>query len=147
MAKEKKEIENNETNKNGKKKKKGKLGCLTVLLLIAIAVLILLRNGGFGFGFGEKGNGTGKTSETSANETAAVTEADGKVIITISDGVITVEGSNYADAAALKEYLLSVNDDTVSYVLYDNHAIKSVYDEVKAVLDELKYNYTEKVSE
>ncbi len=132
---------------------------IVLLLLIIIAILVLmLVYGGFGGsgsgsgGSGENG-GSGTVSnvsasdidsrEPSAPETETGSEQGNAIVIEINGEKIIVDGTELADAAALKEHLLSINSESSIYILRDNHALKSVYDEAKAVLDELSYDYSE----
>ncbi len=139
--------------KEPKKKKKKKVNVILILLLIiviAVAIIALLLHfrGGSGFGFGSGGAvpAAGTAAETMPTLPAATSASDtGEIVITIYDDAITVNGSSMKDSEALKEHLLSVNTDGVTYILRDSHAVKSVYDDAKAVLDSLGYEYSEEV--
>lgn len=152
--------------KNDKKKKKSSIGgVIFVLIILILAVLLLmLWKGGFGLGAGQGGDGLGtgdavvaEGSEGPAEETAAETElteqseetsasseaGSGAVIIEVTDNIITADGIECTDGAALKDYLLSVNSEETVYILRDNKAVKAAYDDAKAILDELGYEYAE----
>ncbi len=145
-----------------KKKRHHRRGFLIILLLLLIiAILILmLVYGGFGGvfggngGFGEGGNSgpetsavVGSTQETSSLETDTDTgeEQGTAILIEINGEKINVDGEELENAAALKEKLLSINKEGSTYIIRDSHAVKAVYDEAKAVLDELSYSYSEDV--
>ncbi len=141
--------EKEKKNKKEKKSKKSSMFWLLVILfLICICALWL---SGFDFGFGSGGASVGgndgsetlpEMSETpvSVSETVSETETsaedDGLIAIVVSEGGIMYKNEAVADAAALKERILADMDDGVLFVLRDDHAVKSLYDEVKAVLDE-----------
>lgn len=151
--------------KNENKKKKSSVGgVIFILIILLVAVLLLMMwKGGFGLGPGAGGDGLGtgdaivsEAEEGEAEETAvsseteqteessADTESGGNaVIVEVTDSVITADGKECADGAALKEYLLSVNAEGTVYILRDNKALKASYDEAKAVLTELGYEYSE----
>ncbi len=136
-----------------KRKKHRHVGLLIVLLLLLIiAILILmLVYGGFGGGSGSGSGGGAETSagisdiqETSPPETETVGEqANAAILIEINGEKIIVDGEELENAAALKEKLLSINKEDSTYIIRDSRAVKSVYDETKAVLDELAYSYSE----
>lgn len=141
-----------------RRKKRRRLGFLIVLLLLLIIAILtlMLINGGFGGGFGsgsgesgEENGGSGSSSsisdirETSAPETDTAGEQGSAILIEISSEKITLDGEELENAAALKEKLLSINKEGVTYIIRDSRAVKSVYDEAKAVLDELSCSYSE----
>ncbi len=143
-----------------KKKRHHRRGFLIILLLLLIiAILILmLVYGGFGGGFGgnggsgEGGNSgpetsavVGSTQETSSPDTDTGEEQGTAILIEINGEKINVDGEELENAAALKEKLLSINKEGSTYIIRDSHAVKAVYDEAKAVLDELSYSYSEDV--
>lgn len=149
--------------KDNKKKKRKGSGLLIFLLIIVIAAIILILagiGGRFGFGSGT-GAGTGNSSsggdiitssEIENSVTGEITEemssqADDTVVkIKISDSAIMVNEQSFADTQALKEYLLEINSEDTEYIVCDAHAVKSVYDDVKTLLDELDYRYSEEVT-
>lgn len=146
--------------KDTKKKKRKGNGFLIFLLILVIAAIILILAGiGGRFGFGS-GTGSGNlssgneitSSETENSVTGEVSEeissqADDTVVkIKISDSSISVNEQSFADVQALKEYLLGINSDDTEYIVCDAHAVKSVYDDVKNLLDELDYKYSEEVT-
>ena len=126
-------------------------------------LLLALLGGGAGYGYGQgwfdkddkssksgsadEDDKDGQTTEAQAATEAVDPAADGKIVITVSDGKISADGKECKDAAELKEYILSVNKDGTAYELVDDHAIKATYDEVKEVLSGLKYEFTEKKAE
>lgn len=138
---------NEKKNKKEKKHRKGSMFVLLVLLFLICICALWLSGFDFGFGSGGSigGNGENETlpemSETpvSVSETVSETEAaedDGLIVIEVSEGGITYKGEAVGDAAALKERILADMDDGVLFLLRDDHAVKALYDEVKAVLDE-----------
>lgn len=146
-------------------KKALKIILITIIIIIIILILLIMGNGfglGAGFGFGnnngsssssESGNDISVTDEVSEEETALSSEteimetiADNIIRIEVNDTVISVNGQNMENTDALRDYLLSNHTDLSEYVLIETHAIKSVYDDVKAVLNELSYEYTEQPS-
>lgn len=153
--------------KNNKKKNGGKILFLLIVIILAVAAILIFTKGGFGFGSGSgEGVPAGGTipsmSETpAAPETESevsednVTTADAgeegqqgsRVVIEVSEDTIFADGTQCADTAALKEHLLGAAGESVEFVLRDNHAVKSVYDEAKSVLDELGYEYSSETAE
>lgn len=139
-----------------KKKKSGAGIVLLLLLVLAIIIILLLSlvNGkGLGQGDGdfssEGGIGTETVTDAAENsvaESEIVTEADDNiVVIEISEDKILADGNECSDSNALREYLLNVKTDDTVYILKDNHAVKSVYDEAASVFDELGYEYSEEI--
>ena len=145
-------------------KKALKIILITIIVIIIILILVIMGNGfGLGKGLGfENNNGSSSSSENGneisvtdevseetdlSSETESIeTVADNTVRIEVNDTVISVNGQNMENTDALREYLLSNHTDLSEYVLIEIHAIKSVYDDVKAVLNELSYEYTEQPS-
>ena len=126
------------------------------IIAALIAAMLFFFNGGLGFGGGDS-SGLKKDSEkndTAVTESVTAPEsketetpeedptADGNVEISVSGSTIKVDGKEISDAAALKEYLTSINKDNVKYSLKDNDSIKADYDAVKAVLDGMNLEYT-----
>ncbi len=146
---------------NKKKKKKSSGGALFIILIIILAAILLFiwKFGPGGFGAGSGGDSIGNNSDsysdtaisesdTSASESDVSDPADNDLVkIIVSDGNISANGENMSDSGALKEFLLSVNDENTKYVLTDDRALKSAYDEAKAVLDELGYEYSERTED
>lgn len=139
-----------------KRKRRRHVGLLIVLLLLLIiAILILmLVYGGFGGGSGSGSGGSGEAGaetsavisdirETPTLDTDTAGELGAAILIEINGEKIIADGEELENAAALKEKLLSINKEGSTYIIRDSHAVKSVYDEAKAVLDELAYSYSE----
>jgi hypothetical protein len=111
--------------------------------------------GGFGLGFGignnnseiSDGNESSVTEDISENSDGTISseksETDNTIRIEINDTDILVNGVKTENTDVMKEYLLEINTADSEYIIYDNHAVKSVYDDVKAVLDSLAYEYSE----
>lgn len=142
MAKENKE----------KKKGGGKIIFLLILIIIAAAVIFILSRGGAGMGgSGDDGIPAGGTLPeppgTNASDTATAAETSGEstgstVIVEVAGESIYISGSPCEDSEALREYLLAETGENTAVVLRDNHAVKSVYDDAKAVLEELELEYS-----
>ncbi len=119
----------------------------------AAAILALLAGGHFGLGIGRGGEGAGllpgqqapaqNTVETAAEpaEEAETGKDDGVLAVTVQEDGILYEGKAVSlselEAALLSDY---TGEKTVT--LTDDHAIKSAYDEVTALLDKLSIPYT-----
>lgn len=116
------------------------------------AILALLAGGHFGLGIGRGGEGAGllpgqqapaqNTVETAAEpEEAEAGKDDGVLAVTVQEDGILYEGKavtlSELEAALLSDY---TGEKTVT--LADDHAIKSAYDEVTALLDKLSIPYT-----
>lgn len=134
------------------KKKGGAVVVLLIIIIIAVAAILLFTKGGFGNGTGTgEGVPVGGTlpeppGTNAADTTALATETSetvgSTVIVEIAGESIYISGTPCESSAALKEFLLAEADGDTSVVLRDNHAVKSVYDEAKAVLDELGLEYS-----
>lgn len=75
-------------------------------------------------------------------EQAPTAEAGGNVvIIEVNADAVVIGEESFTDAASVKAYLQSVNTDETTYILRDNRAVKSLYDEVEKVLAELHFEY------
>lgn len=153
-----------ENEKKNRKKKKSGAGAVFIILVIIIAILLLLI-WMFGIGGGSGGNSVGggsgngdvsesvsdtvtePESETAGEDEGTESAAEIPVNIVVSDSVITVDGSEVDGGEGLREYILSVNTPETVYVLTDDHALKSAYDDAKAVLDELECSYSQAVSD
>ena len=114
------------------------------------ALLLLLGGGRYGLGIG-RGGGEGvlpqegdsvlpETAQTETGEaTAAPEEApgdDGVLEITVREDKLYYEGEA-VDLTALRDALLRDYAEGVKVKLTDDHAIKSAYDEVSALLTSL----------
>ena len=117
--------------------------------LAGAALILALLGGGAHFGLGV-GNPNGgwinpKPSEAATQEqtplaTQPSTEAptqEGKLMITISENKILYQGKEVS-LAQLEEALLRDYKADSKVELVDDHAIKSVYDEVTTLLQKLK---------
>lgn len=139
-----------------KKSHTGRNVTITALLLAA-----LLGGGHYGLGIGKGGGGEGllpesgnstqsetaqtqqaeesqapETQETAAEE-AAAPEDDGVLSIVVREDKLLYEGEE-TDLAALEQALLrDYVQGKTRVTLADDHAIKSAYDEVTALLDRL----------
>lgn len=136
--------------KDEKKKKKGggAGSLLVILILLAIIALLLYFNDGFGlWGGGDDGTKSGEKSSTEEsvtnddNVSKQITD-DGKVTITVSENGVDIDGQSFDDAAAAEKFINGLDKDGVTYVLVDNHAIKSEIDAVKKILDDAGFTYT-----
>ncbi len=156
--------EQQDKDKKEKKEKKGKGGAVAAILL-----LLALLGGGVGIGINQgffdgmmgrnntqESQDSGKAQAPATTEAPQATTTEAKAAtettteanpnefrIVISEAVITIGTSTYADADTLKDYLLSTHKSEYTYVLVNSHSIKATYDSVKAVLDDLKYTYSE----
>lgn len=86
------------------------------------------------------------TAPESEQTTASGEDEEGqqgsRVIIEVAEDKIFADGSVCVDTAVLRDYLLGAAGEDTEFILRDNHAVKSVYDEAKGVLEELGYEYT-----
>lgn len=150
-----------------KEKKKSGSSLFIIIILIIAIILLFIWKGGFGLG---GGSGSGLAEDVGSGENAAVTETSAAVqetepeeteasqpetadeasgstvVIEISEDKLIADGNVLSDSAALKEYILSVKTEESSFVLRDNRALKSAYDEAKSVLDRLGCEYTEETA-
>lgn len=127
------------------------------LILFALLALFL---GGLGFGLGTGfhfgGNGSnpqslglsGQTNTLQPGSHAAETAAPQSSVmpgyeIIVSEKDILYNGKP-CPLQSLRETLLAEYSGTKGCVLVDRHAIKSVYDACKAILDDLNIPYVEK---
>ncbi len=118
----------------------------------AVIIAALLAGGHFGLGIGRgEGGGLLPAQDAPAAQTAAAeqTEApapetpadDGVLGITVREDAILYEGEPVT-LEELENALLRDLKDGVAVSLSDDHAIKSAYDEVTALLDRLSIPYT-----
>lgn len=141
-----------------KKKKKRGGGGIIIVLLIIIAILLVILYYVKGSGFGTGGDSvpadgtlptlpvTAAVSENAGDEQKSEEQNNNTVIIEISEETISVNGTAVADAEALREKLLSIGSGDTTYVISDDHAVKSVYDSAKAVLDDLGWEYSDQTA-
>lgn len=144
-----------EKKKDKKKKKKSKAGKVILFLLLIILILLAILYFGDGFGFGS-GGGTGDSQGDSVQAVATVPEDgdetlipekdESPVVIEITESAVKFGNEEFADYAAFEEYFYTVETDGAEYILKDNQAIKSVYDNVKALLDSFSCSYTEAIA-
>lgn len=145
-----------EKKKDKKKKKKSKAGRVILFLLLIILILLAILYFGDGFGFGI-GGGTGSAAGDSvqamatetgelAETTEPVEETGGPVVIEITESSVKLGNEEFADYAAFEEYFYQNKADGAEYILKDNQAIKSVYDNVKGLLDSFGCAYSEEIA-
>lgn len=149
---------------NKKKKKSSGGGVFILIVIILAAVLLFIWKFGIGGGTGGgisagDGDSTGSTASELSEDTPAPEETseesqsgsenaeDGTINITVKDSAILVNGSEVEGSEGLREYILSVNTADTEYVLIDDRAVKSAYDEAQAVLDELGCKYSQAVAD
>jgi len=152
-----KDKEEKKDKKDKKKKKKSKAGKIILFLLLIILILlaILYFGNGFGFGFGS-GGGTSDSQGDSmqviatlpedGDETLIPEKAESPVVIEITESAVKFGNEEFADYAAFEEYFYQNKSDGTEYILKDNQAIKSVYDNVKALLDSFSCAYSEEIA-
>lgn len=127
------------------------------LLFVAIIIIVcaVIYGIGFDFGYG-KGSGTGTedkgpqasglsqpSSPGPSVESLPSPTEEFKYVITVSEKKIYYQDKEYT-LDSLKEALLRDYTGGYVYKLHDDHAIKSTYDSVKALLSELDIEYIEK---
>ncbi len=138
-----------------KKKKKSKAGKVILFLLLIILILLAILYFGNGFGFGS-GGGTGNSEGESmqvvatlpedGDETLIPEKAESPTVIEITESAVKFGNEEFADYAAFEEYFYQNKADGTEYILKDNQAIKSVYDNVKALLDSFSCAYSEEIA-
>lgn len=144
-----------EKKKDKKKKKKSKAGKVILFLLLIILILLAILYFGGGLGFGS-GGGTGDSQGDSmqvvatlpenGDETLIPEKSESPVVIEITESTVKFGSEEFADYAAFEEYFYQNKADGAEYILKDNQAIKSVYDNVKALLDSFSCPYTEAIA-
>ena len=135
-----------------------------LIVLILLGMLFgggfgLWRYGGFEWGYQddkktESKNDNTETSapvESSTEETAAATEAtteaaDDTLIITVAGEEVKIASDSFTDEGKLKDKVMAVYKEGIKIELVDDKAVKSAYDMAKKVLDDLKYDYSEKIN-
>ena len=135
-----------------------------LIVLILLGMLFgggfgLWRYGGFEWGYQddkktESKNDNTETSapvESSADETVAATEGtteakDDTLVITVSGEDVKIGSDSFKDEGKLKDKIMAVYKEGVKIELVDDKAVKSAYDMAKKVLDDLKYDYSEKTN-
>lgn len=143
--------------KREKRRRRGPSAGLVILLLLillAAAFVILWQNGFFSFGTGSgDGNGSGNAVVSNAADVSGEPSTDGDssepestvIEIKIDNEKIYFDGTEVADAAELKSKITEIgNKKTYNFV--HETAIKSTYDEVKAVLSDLERALSIKVN-
>lgn len=137
-----------------RRRRRPPLGFIFLLLLvIAVAVVVFLwKNGYIHFGKnwvkGEGDGGTQSVTSTVSNAESAASEVSDVVEIKVDNEKIYIDGAEIANTDELKTKITEIGDKK-SYNFVHDGAIKSTYDEVKAVLNDLeralslKINYNE----
>ncbi len=111
-------------------------------------IALILGSLGFGFGTGffkvsgVSGTANGSPQASQQVSTPAPTQ-NLMYNITVSESVIKYQGQ-VITLEALREQLLGSYTGAEVYELCDDHAIKSAYDSVKSVLDDIDVSYIEK---
>ena len=136
-----------------------------LIVLILLGMLFgggfgLWRYGGFEWGYQDdkktesnKDNTetTAAPVENSADETVAATEGtteakDDALVITVSGEDVKIGSDSFTDEGKLKDKIMAVYKEGIKIELVDDKAVKSAYDMAKKVLDDLKYDYSEKTN-
>lgn len=124
-----------------------------LLLVIAVAVVVFLwKNGYIHFGKnwvkGEGDGGTQSVTSTVSDAESAASQVSDVVEIKVDNEKIYIDGAEVANTDELKTKITEIGDKKTYNFVHDD-AIKSTYDEVKAVLNDLeralslKINYNE----
>lgn len=123
------------------------IGLLFVLLLAAlIAILVIFKPfGGDGFGIGGGNSGGSSSSDVSGSAPVSDSSESNIAVIRVDGNDIFLDGEKCENAAALKEKITATGTNK-EYSVDHSSAIKSTYDEVKQVLDELENALDIKVS-
>lgn len=114
---------------------------LLLLILAAAAIFLLWKLGYIGFGKGS-GDGEGSGSESSVVTSADVSDTSAEeestvIEIKVDMETILFDGVEVANADELKEKITEIGNKKTYDFVHDS-AIKSTYDEVKAVLTDLE---------
>lgn len=118
---------------------------------VAAGIIIAMLLGGLGYGFGSGflgvsgAGGTAPANSPAASLQTATPEPakDLKYNITVSESDIEYQGQDIT-LNDLRERLLEDYSGAEVYELCDNHALKSVYDSVKSLLEDIGVPYMEK---
>ncbi len=123
------------------------IGLLFVLLLAAlIAILVIFKPfGGDGFGIGGGNSGGSSSSDVSGSAPVSDSSESNIAVIRVDGNDIFLDGEKCENSAALKEKITAIGTNK-EYSVDHSSAIKSTYDEVKQVLDELENALDIKVS-
>lgn len=123
------------------------IGLLFVLLLaVLIAILVIFKPfGGDGFGIGGGNSGGSSSSDVSGSAPVSDSSESNIAVIRVDGNDIFLDGEKCENAAALKEKITAIGTNK-DYSVDHSSAIKSTYDEVKQVLDELENALDIKVS-
>lgn len=132
--------------KREKESNSGKSGLAGILILVILVVAVILFFGKCGGGGLFPGKGSGSNHKTQS-DTKSVSKSSNKnndnyIEITVSEKKIFFNNSECQDIDDLKKKLTKNYKEGDEIVLRDDKAIKSSYDEVKALLNELGYIYT-----
>ncbi len=148
-------MKDKEVKKDKKKKKKSKAGKVILFLLLIILILLAILYFGDGFGFGSGGGTSDSEGESmqavatlpeDGDETLIPEKAESPTVIEITESAVKFGNEEFADYAAFEEYFYQNKADDAEYILKDNQAIKSVYDNVKALLGSFNCPYTEAIA-
>lgn len=125
-------------------RRRGGGGALVVLILIILLVAagyILWQNGFFSFGKGDgdgEGSGNAVVSNAAVNSAEESAEPESTVVeVKVDNNKIYLDGVEVASAEELKNKITEIGDKK-TYNFVHETAIKSTYDEVKAVLSDLE---------
>ncbi len=119
---------------------------------VAAGIIIAAMLGGISLGFGTGLFRVPATGETETQNSPPQTPAqaptpeptqDLRFIITVSESDIEFEGQSIT-LEALREQLLESYTGVEIYELRDDHAIKSMYDSLKSLLEDIGVPYIEK---
>lgn len=133
-------------------RRRGGKGALVVLILIILLVAagyILWQNGFFSFGKGDgdgEGSGNAVVSNVAVNSAEESAEPESTVVeVKVDNNKIYLDGVEVASAEELKNKITEIGDKK-TYNFVHETAIKSTYDEVKAVLSDLERALSIKVN-
>lgn len=156
-----------ESNKKTSSKPKPKfvVSLMGIIAALVAVIALLLRSTGLGMGTSFNDN-SGQTTEVIAEEQTqpAVTESSEIIVtdnttdentsnstssnlrmIVVANNIILIDEFEAKNSEEFKEYLLNTHTDGMEYIINDNKAIKSTYDEVKQILESYNYTYSETV--